>query len=371
MVNSTDEKTRLSEYRRIAGLPWWAHVLNEVQLLSPLTWRGAARIGNLKWEWKTLLQSAAAAALILPIACCMPRQDRCGTMREVLHPAVTTGVCSIWSLAWLWKGTTGIRAIVQKTFVFSQWSEMLGLKSTRSPANMEAWSVLSERIAQQRAYRTRRYDVYLPPSLQAGRAREALLFLPGFGVEHVAYAEPAARLADAGFVVVVVSAEPLRVASKELGFASSKMKHIQYSVCRQLGAPLSWSVMGHSLGSFTATHVAVQLDIPRIVLWGSAPMDDLIADLSSMSNNKRVLIVQGSDDKVIEFMVPDEEVRRKQTEHFYRKLPKETITKIIEGGNHRGFGNYTPAFSIESPGISRNEQWSQAVAITVDFLRKA
>lgn len=370
MGNLNKERNRVTEYRRIARLPRGTHFLDDVQLLSPLTWRGAAMIGKARWEWKMLLQSAVAV-LLLPIACYLPgwKEDR-GTMRQVFqhHPSVTTGLFSIWSVAWLWRGTTGIRTILQKTFLFSRWSEILGLKSTRSPANAEAWSVLSGRITQQRAYRTRRYDVYLPPSLHRGRALEAILFLPGFGVEHVAYAESAARLADAGFVIVVVSAEPLRVASKELGFASSKIKDIQHKVCKQLDTPLSWSVMGHSLGSFTATHVSLQLDIPRIVMWGSAPLDDLIADLSM--SNKRVLVIQGSNDKVIEFMVPDDQVRQKQTENFYRKLPKETITVVIQGGNHNGFGNYTPAFSIESPGVPRSEQHSQAVALTVDFLRK-
>lgn len=369
MVDSIEDRNQIIRYRRIAQLPWGVHFLDEIQLLSPLTWRGAAIIGKVKWEWIALFQSAAAI-MIIPIVCYMPgwKEDR-GTARQVFqhYPAVATGLYSIWSLAWFWKGTTGIRAVLYKTFLFSRWPEMLGLKSTRSPATVEAWRVLSERMTQQRAYRTRRYDAYLPPYLQPSRAVEAILFLPGFGVDHVAYAESAARLSDAGFVVVVLSAEPLRVASTELGFASAKIKDIQYNVCRRLDVPLSWSAMGHSLGSFTATHVSLQFDIPRVVMWGSAPMDDLIADLST--SNKRVLIIQGANDKVIEFMVPDEEDRRKQTEKFYNKLPKETTTKLIQGGNHSGFGNYTPAFSIESPGMSRSEQHSQAVALTVAFLR--
>lgn len=323
--------------------------------------------GRVNWEWKTWIESAAAA-LFVPLAYHYYYIMMTGRERQVTFQRSSV-LYSMWSLAWLWRGATGIRAVAQKMFLFSRWSEILGHKSMRSPANIEAWSVLSERITQRRAYRTRLYDVYLPPSLPPpARAMEAILFLPGFGVEHVAYSEPAARLADAGFVVVLLSAEPLRIASKELGFASSKIKRIQYDVCKRLDVPLSWSVLGHSLGSFTATHLALELDIPRIVMWGSAPMDQLIADLST--TNKRVMVVQGSNDKVIEFMVPDEQVRKKQTEQFYHKLPKETVVKSIQGGNHNAFGNYTPAFSIESSGISRNEQHAQAVALTVDFLRK-
>jgi hypothetical protein len=367
MTDTTEEGKRILQYRRIARRPWGAHFLEDVRLLSPLTWRGAASIGKVHWEWNKLLQSAVAL-LLIPLIDYLPvwRENR---MPQAVprHSAIATGLSAIWSIAWLWRGTTGIRAVWHKTFTFSRWSEMMGFPSTRSSAQEDAWRVLSERIKQQRAYRTRRYDVYLPPSVPPGRAMEALLFLPGFGVEHVAYAESAARLADAGLVVVVVSAEPLRVASKELGFASSRIRDIPYHVCRELDIPLSWSVMGHSLGSFTATHVSLELDIPRVVLWGSAPMDDLIADLSS--SNKRVLILQGSEDKVMEFMVPDEQVRQHQTEKFYRKLPRNTTTKVIEGGNHKGFGSYTPAFSIESSGMPRSEQQSQAVALTVDFLR--
>ncbi|GAX22297.1 hypothetical protein FisN_22Hh089 [Fistulifera solaris] len=359
MTDRTEEGKRILQYRRIAQRPWGAQWWEDVQLLSPFTWRGAARIGKVQWEWKKLFQSALA--LLMPLV--FGKKIR---MSEIVPRHSVIGLSAIWSMAWLWRGTTGLRAVWHKTFTFSRWSQMLGFPSVRSPAQEDAWRVLSERIMQQRAYRTRKYDVYLP--LPTGRAMEAILFLPGFGVEHVAYAESAARLADAGFVVVVVSAEPLRVASKELGFASSRIRDIPYQVCRELNVPLSWSVMGHSLGSFTATHVSLELDIPRVVLWGSAPMDDLIADLSN--SNKRVLILQGSEDKIIEFMVPDEHVRQQQTENFYRKLPKNTITKMIEGGNHKGFGSYTPAFSIEkSSGIPRSEQQSQAVAFTVDFLQ--
>lgn len=374
MGDSADEaEKRIRQYRRIARLPWGSRFLDEIQLLSPLTWRGAAILGKVQWEWETLIHSAAAA-LLIPLACYFMfdrKEERPATEFLRRYPGMTTGLYSIWSVAWLWKGTTGIRAAVQKAFLFSQWPGfILGQKSTRSPANVEAWRVLSERITQRRAYRTRRYDVYLPPSLEPARTLEAILFLPGFGAEHVAYAEPASGLADAGFVVVLLSAEPLRVASKELGFASfSKIKCIQHDVCKRLNVPLSWSVMGHSLGSFTATHLAMNLNIPRIVMWGAAPMDQLIADLST-TLNKRVMVIQGSNDKVIEFMVPDEKVRKKQTENFYRKLPKETSLKSIEGGNHNGFANYTPAFSIESPGMPRKEQHAQAVALTVDFLRK-
>ncbi|GAX11411.1 hypothetical protein FisN_22Lh089 [Fistulifera solaris] len=360
----TDEEggKRILQYRRIAQRPWGAQLWEDVQLLSPLTWRGAASIGKVQWEWKKLLQSAAALVLLIPLA--FKREN---SMPQILPRYSVISLSSIWSVAWLWRGTTGIRTVWHKTFTFSRWSEMLGLPSTRSVAEEDAWRVLSERITQQRAYRTRRYDVYLPPLL-TGRALEAIMFLPGFGVEHVAYAESAARLADAGWVVVVVSAEPLRIASKGLGFASSRIRDIPYLVCKELNVPLSWSVIGHSLGSFTATHVSLELDIPRVVLWGSAPMDDLIADLSNL--NKRVLVLQGSEDKVIQFMVPDEQVRQQQTDNFYRKLPTNTITKMIEGGTHKGFGSYTPAFSIEkSSGIPRSEQQFQAVALTVDFLR--
>ncbi len=69
------------------------------------------------------------------------------------------------------------------------------------------------------------YDLYFPPKKvdklrikQRGNTLiPSLFFFPGFGIDHAAYSDVAARISDSGIAVAVISLEPLRLAHKALG----------------------------------------------------------------------------------------------------------------------------------------------------------
>ena len=118
------------------------------------------------------------------------------------------------------------------------------MMSSPSLTLSRATDVLESRIIHRRAYRTRRYDVYLPPSLntstdgKTSNDQSALLLIPGATVSHEAYSEVAGRLSDEGFVVVVVSLEPFRLANPYFGMDLALAKRIINEVTKKIhGVP--------------------------------------------------------------------------------------------------------------------------------------
>jgi pimeloyl-ACP methyl ester carboxylesterase len=253
-----------------------------------------------------------------------------------------------------------------------------------------------------RVYRTRRYDVYLPPPAPAGTSAStstsnhshAILFLPGAGVEHVAYSAPATLLSNAGYTVVVVSAEPLLMGLPELGTTVSAMRRIQQAVERRHyhsafpskraarkntgitpRLKMTWALLGHSMGSFTACQLAEEFcksnmgdteANSKVVMWGSAPFIDYLPDLSGQQRLP-ILVVQGSRDVIIQAFGTEE-----LTKLFWQRLPEDSAELVLAGGTHSGFANYLALRpQREEDGINNNEeQHRQAVQATVDFLQK-
>jgi hypothetical protein len=278
-----------------------------------------------------------------------------------------------------------------------------GMKETLSAvsyANPAAWECLASRIERGLAYRRRLYDVYLPPpTMTADRSNSTdpnannnenqkpyILLFPGALVEHVALAQPAARLADAGHVVVVASAEPLRLVDDRLSrFRPRAIRQLQRAVERAHGSggttPPEWVLAGHSMGSFLCTRLAgaSSLLLPRvrsIVLWGSAPFHTFMGDLSARTD-LRVLVVQATHDDVIAtFATPE------KWEMFWSRLPGTmTVVHEIKGGTHQGFANYIPRWKGGGGGgadgvtdgsiISVDQQHREAVEVTLRFLEGA
>jgi len=277
----------------------------------------------------------------------------------------------------------------------------------RSRTLPEAWEAIADRVLSDRAFRTRKYDAYLPPPPSATAATRrsasedssspspvAILFLPGAGVESVAYSRVASMLSDAGFPVAVVSAEPMRIASPDLGYDARYLKSVMDDFERRVrrrqhqqraNAPSSsaleptfqWVGVGHSLGSFTLSHVAEQLGLSTLVFWGSAPFVRALADISQQHRPQqgagqrpgiRVRVVQGTNDVVVRMVSTPE-----ATAEYWRRLPgpREEIERVIEGGTHANFASYASAWSArEEAGISRREQHERAVALTVEFLNE-
>ena len=256
-----------------------------------------------------------------------------------------------------------------------QWSTVI-----QSPARPDAWKLLADRIAMGRAYRSRRYDVYLPPveasnddsgTTTSVGPKEALLLIPGFGVEHTAYAGVAAGLSDKGFLVVVVSAEPLRVPWMNLGCGAVRMRHIQAQVTRKHPSIKSWSLAGHSMGSFTATHSAPELGIQRIVFWASAPLVWLLNPNLMSAGVVRVLVIQVSNDPVVDIMIPDKDQQKALTNQYYELLPPDTTLRVIQGGTHGGFASYQSKNISEMQSIPLDKQFETTVDWTAEFLNQA
>jgi positive regulator of sigma E activity len=178
----------------------------------------------------------------------------------------------------------------------------------RSPTLSRAKTTIDSRIQHHRAYRTRRYDVYLPSSLFSTTSTttststlattnklRVLLFLPGAYVSHEAYSEIASRLSDEGFVVAVLSMEPLRLADSRLGNTDvTTIKEIMNSITNEIvpstsklklkSKPLAnmgnadnnisnnnnkkiieFTLMGHSLGAFAAMKLFRELVVDKAV----------------------------------------------------------------------------------------------------------
>jgi hypothetical protein len=247
----------------------------------------------------------------------------------------------------------------------TSWQTLQAMRTMmqlRSVVLDEAYDCWSERIACQRARRTRQYDVYVPPTTTpqaSSKLDSAILFLPGAGVATASYACPASMLSDCGYTVLVVSAEPLRMASTHFGYTAGYLKKLQAN----FPSVKRWILMGHSLGAFTAGSAVRALQVKQLVWWATAPFLDYVPDLSQ-ADDMHVLVVQATKDLVVEtFSTPE------TTIEFWKRLPATTTRVYIKGGTHAGFASYRSSWKQEEMDISRQEQHRQAVRATVDFLR--
>lgn len=284
---------------------------------------------------------------------------------------------------------------------------IMEVQQSRMIAHSDAYQCLYERLIQQqqpnnnnchhqqqqqtnqsphshRAYRTYAYDVYLPPwDVVESKEFEFILFLPGAFVEHVAYSQPAALLSDHGYIVIVMSSEPLGIVDMHLPqFSVSNIQRIQQEIEMKYvkqhntttrsvnNNQCRWILMGHSMGSLTCTKLITFFpNIKQIVLWGSAPFLDYMGNLShmTMEDGLRVLVVQGTKDEVIRCYCTPE-----MTQEYWKRLPSSITTlHEIDDGTHQGFGNYIRLnkYDNEIDCMPVHEQHTIAVQVTVEFLR--
>lgn len=240
-----------------------------------------------------------------------------------------------------------------------------------------------ERIRTGRCIRCSRFDVFLPTrtahAFSAGQLQQqqqqplhALLLLPGALIAHTAYSDVAARLSDHGICVVVVSMEPCRMASKYLGASPRRLKNIMNRVDTTiLPQPATfWSIGGHSLGSFAAMAAAKEFGlsssslVSSLVLWGSPNLPNTRTNLRHSSSTMRVLVLQGSEDKLC-YM---DDTRR---EEFLQDLPSLlTHYQTIDGAGHNWFASVDagdPNF-LGHPTITMEQQQDDVVNITAAFI---
>jgi hypothetical protein len=359
-------------------VPWSTKLIHHLTLYNPILWWRVVVMKKKYVEWKT---KDILLLCLSPLFGSASRMIRSMTMSSRVNGLIKTNnmqttsffVADYWMFVpysyLIWKATTTTYHVISAIYEISK---------SRCVAHPAAYNCLLQRLQQKRAYRTYSYDLYLPISKNNGTAinpAEYILFLPGAYVEHVAYAEPASLLSDAGYIVVVMSGEPLGIVDTYLPrFFVSNIRYIQRTVENQFVSNKGnvhdmarWVLMGHSMGSLACTQLVSMLPkVKEIVMWGSVPFLDYMGNLSQ-ADNIRVLVVQGTNDVVLEMFSTPETIQK-----FWDCLPKSTVKYEIVGGTHGGFGHYISNFVVNQDAdsvLQVTEQHSLAVQATVDFLR--
>jgi dienelactone hydrolase len=174
------------------------------------------------------------------------------------------------------------------------------------------------------------------------------IFYPGGRVNYLSYAPYAHAIAAEGYLVIIVPM-PLNLAVFG-GNAASDVIAAYPDVS-------SWVIGGHSLGGSMATQYIHDNPnrIKGLVLWASYPASNI--DLSKQ--NLSVLTIHGTNDGL---------VSNKQIDDSLKQLPADTFRVEIDGGNHAQFGWYGTQSGDNPATISREQQQSQTVTYTINFL---
>ena len=325
--------------------PWGTKLLNKLYLLSPRTWFGAIEVQSIS-PFRPLDHTVLVQGLL-----------------GILVPAIVLGLLShVLNAHFLIASTLSpwtiqcIQSVIPPLSTLTSnchsWTKM------RTSASKEALGMFQGRIDENRAFRYRRYDVFLPTQYLG----KALVFFPGALIDHTAYSEIAASLSDRGIVVVVVSVEPFRLAANHLGADPGRVNRIIKQVEKQhLAYPAVWSLGGHSMGSFAAMRLVLDLQPSRLIMWGSADFPKSRTNISAIVNT-RTLVVQGSNDKLCQ--MTEEGLAR-----FKADLPQNHTVFVIVGASHNQFGSYpnNPVFD-GYPSIKKKEQQRQVCDVTADFI---
>ncbi len=174
-----------------------------------------------------------------------------------------------------------------------------------------------------------------------------LIFYPGGRVDPRSYA-PAARVIAAQGYLVVIPPVPLNLAV----FAPD----IAADVIAANPAIKRWFVGGHSLGGAMAASFAYNHPdaVDGLVLWASYPASP--SDFSQRPDFP-VLSAYGTEDFGLDGIEASRVILSDTTEWV-----------VIGGGNHAQCGWYGPQPGDNPATISREDQQSQLIAVTVDFL---
>ncbi|CAB9520886.1 ADP-ribosylation factor GTPase-activating protein [Seminavis robusta] len=360
--------------------PWGTKLLDLSRLASPRTWWGVAmnvrRSPFVDIDWHPFLQGLLGVLVPFLVLLILLRTTTTtiGTTATVPRPPALLYFGSPWAYHCLWVSMSKpLRELV---------GVGVNVWKGRSVPLPDAFETLTSSVAQSRCIRKRRYDLYLPPPTSTTLPKQtdhdtehqqtAILFLPGSGVSHAAYANAAARLSDAGYVVVVPSMEPLRLALPHLGADWWDIARILRRVQRQLGGHCHWVLAGHSMGSFAAMNLwAEYYDAsssrqssfsigPELVLWGVANFPTYMPS-SNMTETTQLLLVQGQDDLLLKMTEQWKDLQE-------AKLPTNCQRVSIPGGTHGGFGSY-PSEALPPGDLPHTKQQQLAVEATVQFLK--
>jgi hypothetical protein len=343
--------------------------LDRLRLLSPITWYGLMQVSSRSPFTAFQLEKLRDATLgvILPLITFF----LCMQLIETKRQANISWHRMLALSPWVWHCSRQL--LVQLSFFFQTVMNYFRNRNHALPSAIEG---IRMRIASNRAYRTRRYDVYLPPSSLTMRnnaqskTQKAIVMLPGALVPHPSYSELAGRLSDTGLLVVVTSLEPCLLADPNLGADIGSIRRIMSQIQKQLRIDnMEWILMGHSMGAFGAMRLYDQFHkqqsdkkIRDLVLLGVAPFINECTDLSHYNNftETRILLIQASDDVLVELL----EDRQKE---LYTNFPVDTTARRdILGATHHGFASYDD----DDGQITRHEQQQQVCDLVQDFLNE-
>lgn len=169
------------------------------------------------------------------------------------------------------------------------------------------------------------------------------IFYPGAKVEETAYAPILDALAQTGICCVVVKM-PYHLAVFDSDAADQVMEEIP--------GVTHWYLGGHSLGgAMAANYAAKQEDgLEGLVLLAAYPTSEI--------EELPVLSIYGSEDGVLN--------REKYEKSI--GLANVLTERVIEGGNHAGFGDYGPQKGDGAAQISEEEQWQETVDYILNFM---
>ena len=179
-------------------------------------------------------------------------------------------------------------------------------------------------------------------------ASTGLIFYPGGRVDYRAYAPLAHKIAESGFLVVVVRM-PLNFAF----FGANQATEVMAS----FPDIDHWAVGGHSLGGAMAAQYASSnlQHVEGLMFWASYPAGN--NDLSK--SGLEVISIFASNDGLA--TIQDIDASR-------ANLPDDTAYVEIQGGNHAGFGWYGPQNGDGEAEITKTYQQEQIISVTTVFL---
>jgi hypothetical protein len=233
------------------------------------------------------------------------------------------------------------------------WYQWIYLPPRFSPADPLALAAL--RSDARVEVTTGRWIVMRPV---AGMREPALVFYPGGQVAAEGYAEPLRRVAESGFLVVVVPM-PLDLALLAPERAGSVMQ--EFPEVRR------WVIGGHSLGGAMAARFVFRhpARMTGLLLWDAYPADT--DDLSTAILPVMQILRLHADGQPPEVYLRTRDL-----------LPESTQFVTLPGGTHMNYGRFIAAErlgkgdpSVVAGSMTVEDQHARVVAATIAFLARA
>jgi alpha/beta superfamily hydrolase len=353
------------------SVPWSVSLRRNLKVLSPRTWRGIhnalrfpANSSVINWVHHVLIPF-----LLLTTVIHQPYGHSKYSLGKSAQQAATATLIAPLTIIKIAETIPTLKMSFQR---LRQW------KTLREEADQQGLDILARDISLGSVIRTAMFDVYFPnvnARLERNSPRKALLFIPGFLIDHTSYASVASRIADEGVIVVVLSLEPMRLPDKfflELRDlrrcieAVTKIWNKKY--INKNNTTLEWSLGGHSFGGYAAMRLAPQLaallnksnmDKLKVIVMAAGNWEFFLTDLTEQDDIS-IFVLLGTSDVMCKF-------GEEESKMLKSYLPEDTQIQFINGGSHHNFASYSK--EVAKNEISREEQHIQISSATSHFLQ--